>query len=68
MRIVMKKQGAVVLSVGGDNSDAAIGTWFEGVVTRGYADDSTDDRIQANIAAAGRKSIIRHCTYRTLSI
>jgi lysophospholipase L1-like esterase len=50
---VMKKQGAIVLGVGGDNSDAAMGAFFEGVMTAGYTTDATDDAVQANIVAAG---------------
>lgn len=49
----MKKQGAIILGIGGDNSDWAIGTFYEGVMTAGYSDDMTDDAIQANIVAAG---------------
>eukprot|EP01079_Euglenida_sp_SAG-EU17-18_P011193 gene11193-2031_t len=49
----MKKQGAIILGIGGDNSDGAIGTFYEGVMTAGYASDMTDDKIQANIVAAG---------------
>ena len=50
---VMKKQGAIILGIGGDNSDSAIGTFFEGVMTKGYTSDATDDAVQANIVAAG---------------
>ena len=46
----MKKQGAVI---GGDNSDGAVGTFYEGVMTTGYASDATDDKVQANVVAAG---------------
>lgn len=49
----MKKQGAIILGIGGDNSDGAVGTFYEGVMTRGYASDATDDLVQANIVAAG---------------
>ena len=49
---VMKKQGAIILGIGGDNSDRAIGTWFEGAMTAGYSTDAADERVQANIAAA----------------
>jgi len=48
----MKKQGALILGIGGDNSDSAIGTFFEGCVTSGYTSDATDDAVQANIVAA----------------
>jgi len=49
----MKKQGAIVLGIGGDNPNWAVGTFFEGVITSGYATDATDDAVQANIVAAG---------------
>ena len=49
----MKKQGAIILGIGGDNSDWAIGTFFEGVMTQGFSSDATDDAVQANINAAG---------------
>ena len=50
---VMKKQGAIILGIGGDNSDAAIGAFFEGVLTRGYTTDAADDAVHANIVSAG---------------
>merc|ERR1719456_2080167 len=49
----MRKQGGIVLGVGGDNPNWAVGTFFEGVMTSGYATDATDDAVQANIVAAG---------------
>jgi hypothetical protein len=49
----MRKQGAIVLGIGGDNSDASVGTFYEGVMTSGYSSPATDDKIQANIVAAG---------------
>lgn len=49
----MKKQGSIILGIGGDNSDWAIGTFYEGVMTAGYSTDATDDAVQANIVAAG---------------
>jgi hypothetical protein len=50
---VMKKQGAIILGIGGDNSDAAIGAFFEGVLTKGYSTDAADDAVQANIVGVG---------------
>ena len=50
---VMKKQGAIILGIGGDNSNWAVGTFFEGAMASGFASDATDDAIQANIVAAG---------------
>lgn len=49
----MKKQGAIILGIGGDNSNGGTGTFFEGCITTGYATTTTDDAIQANIVAAG---------------
>jgi hypothetical protein len=48
----MKKQGAIILGIGGDNSDKSIGTFFEGVMTSGLSTDAADDAVQANIVAA----------------
>jgi hypothetical protein len=49
----MKKQGAIILGIGGDNSNSAVGTFYEGAITAGYSTDDADDAVQANIAAAG---------------
>jgi hypothetical protein len=48
----MRKQGAIVLGNGGDNSNASQGTFYEGVMTSGYPSDATDQAVQANIVAA----------------
>ena len=37
---------------GGDNSDSAVGTFFEGCITRGLSSDAADDAVQADIVAA----------------
>ena len=49
----MKKQGSIILGIGGDNSDGAVGTFYEGVMTRGYSTDATDKAVQDNIVAVG---------------
>ena len=49
----MHKQGAILLGVGGDNSDSGAGTFYEGVMTSGYPSAATADAVQANIVAAG---------------
>ena len=49
----MKKQGAIILGTGGDGSNNAKGTFFEGAITSGNPPDATDDAVQANIVAAG---------------
>ncbi|KAF3904983.1 Alpha-N-arabinofuranosidase [Arthrobotrys entomopaga] len=48
----MKKEGAIILGIGGDNSNGAQGTFYEGVMTSGYPSDSTEASVQANIVAA----------------
>jgi len=49
----MKKQGAIILGIGGDNSRGAAGTFYEGVMTSGFPSDATENSVQANITAAG---------------
>jgi hypothetical protein len=48
----MKKEGAILLGIGGDNSIAGAGTFYEGVMTSGYPSDATEEAVQANITAA----------------
>jgi len=49
----MKKEGAIILGTGGDGSHGGVGTFYEGAMTIGNPPDSIDDKIQANIVAAG---------------
>jgi len=49
----MKKEGAIILGIGGDNSVGAAGTFYEGVMTSGYPSEATENSVQANIVAAG---------------
>jgi hypothetical protein len=49
----MKKEGAIILGTGGDNSFAGVGDFFEGAMTTGYPTDEIDDAVQENIVAAG---------------
>ena len=49
----MKKEGAIILGIGGDNSNGSAGTFYEGVMTSGYPTDATENAVQANIVAAG---------------
>lgn len=48
----MRKQGAILLGNGGDNSVSSQGTFYEGVMTTGYPSDALDQQIQANVVAA----------------
>ena len=47
----MRKQGSIILGIGGDNSDQSVGTFYEGVMTAGFSTDAADDAVQANIVA-----------------
>lgn len=49
----MKKEGSIILGIGGDNSNRAQGTFYEGAMTSGYPSDDTENRVQANIVRAG---------------
>ena len=49
---VMKKQGAIILGIGGDGSDGSAGTFYEGAMTANYTSDATDEAVQANVVAA----------------
>ena len=49
----MKKQGAIILATGGDNSNSATGNFYEGFMATGFASEATDAAIQANIVAVG---------------
>jgi len=49
----MKKQGAIILGIGGDNSKSSAGTFYEGAMTSGEPSAATSAAVQANIVAAG---------------
>lgn len=49
----MHKEGGVILGIGGDNSNAASGAFFEGAITTGFLSNTTVADIQSNIAAVG---------------
>ncbi|GGL08067.1 alpha-L-arabinofuranosidase B [Mangrovihabitans endophyticus] len=49
----MHLEGAIILGIGGDNSNSAIGSFFEGVMTSGVPSDAADNAVQANIVAVG---------------
>ena len=48
----MSLEGAIVLGVGGDNSNSGQGTFYEGAMTATYPSDATENAVQANIAQA----------------
>jgi hypothetical protein len=49
----MQQEGAIVLGTGGDNSNASVGTFFEGVMTAGFPTDAADNAVQNNIVSVG---------------
>ncbi len=51
----MRKQGAILLGNGGDNSNGSQGTFYEGAMTAAgtFPTDATDQLVQANVVAAG---------------
>lgn len=51
----MRKQGAIVLGNGGDNSNSSQGTFYEGAMTAPgtFPSNATDQKVQANVVAAG---------------
>jgi hypothetical protein len=51
--VPMRKQGSIILGIGGDNSGGDEGQWFEGVMASGAATLATLNALQANIVAAG---------------
>ena len=52
----MRKQGAIILATGGDNSNGAEGNFYEGFMATGYASDVTDAPIQSNIVVVGYRA------------
>jgi non-reducing end alpha-L-arabinofuranosidase len=51
--IPAKKQGGIALGTGGDMSDWAQGTFYEGAMVTGYPSDATENAVQANIVSVG---------------
>jgi len=50
----MRKQGAILLGNGGDNSNSSQGTFYEGAMTAAntFPSDATDQLVQANVVAS----------------
>jgi hypothetical protein len=48
----MKQEGAIILGIGGDNSNWATGYFFEGVMTKGMPTPQAMNAVQSNIVAA----------------
>ena len=48
----LKMKGGIILGIGSDRSDGALGTFFEGAITAGRPSDETDAAVLANVQAA----------------
>jgi hypothetical protein len=48
----MLQEGAIILGIGGDNSNSAKGYFFEGVMTMGMPAEKVLHSVQENIVAA----------------
>ena len=61
----MRKQGAILLGNGGDNSNGSQGTFYEGAMTAAgtFPSDATDQLVQANVVAAE----VRTCSASSLA-
>ena len=53
----MRKEGAIILGTGGDQSNSDRGNFYEGYMVTGVTSDATDDAVQANIVAVGYKAL-----------
>jgi non-reducing end alpha-L-arabinofuranosidase len=49
----LRQEGAIILGIGGDNSNGSAGSFFEGVMTSGLPSDATENAVQANIVSVG---------------
>jgi len=55
----MQQEGAIILGIGGDNSNFATGYFFEGVMTKGMPTKQALERVQNHIVAAGYTGQLR---------
>ena len=55
----MQQEGAIILGIGGDNSNWATGYFFEGVMTRGMPTAKAMEKVQKEIAGAGYGGEVR---------
>ncbi len=49
----LDSKGAVVLGVGGDNSNNSFGTFYEGAIVKGFPSDATEDAVFQHLKAVG---------------
>lgn len=58
-------QGAIILGIGGDNSNSSIGSFYEGAMVAGQPSDATENAVQANIVSVGYTQVSTP-TYNTI--
>ncbi|MBE7180779.1 MAG: hypothetical protein INR71_06150 [Terriglobus roseus] len=56
----MQQEGAIILGIGGDNSNWAKGYFFEGVMTKGMPTTEAMQKVQRNIVAAHYTGTLPH--------
>ncbi len=49
----MHQEGAIILGIGGDNSNRSAGSFFEGAMTAGYPTAAAEAAVQADIVSVG---------------
>jgi non-reducing end alpha-L-arabinofuranosidase len=49
----LDSKGAVVLGVGGDNSNNSFSTFYEGAIVQGYPPDASENAVLQNLKAIG---------------
>lgn len=55
----MKQEGAIILGIGGDNSNSSPGYFFEGVMTRGMPSAKALEAVQENIVTAKYAGLVK---------
>ena len=53
----MHQEGAIILGIGGDNSNWSEGSFFEGAMTAGAPSNATLSAVQANVVSAGYAAV-----------
>lgn len=65
----MNKKGAVLLGNGGDNGNGSAGTFYEGVMVKGYPTDAAINAVQRNIAAQKyAEAAVRHSRLKSFKL
>jgi hypothetical protein len=49
----MHQEGAIILGIGGDNTNTSVGSFFEGAMTAGAPSNATLIAVQGNVVSVG---------------